>query len=42
MPDLDGRKVWSPKTERIVTWLALMVVALMAVLAVLAFWRLRG
>jgi hypothetical protein len=42
MPELDGRKVWSPKTERIVTWVVLLVVALIVAIIALAFWRLRG
>lgn len=42
MPELDGRKVWSPKTERIVTWVVLFVVALIVAIIALAFWRLRG
>jgi hypothetical protein len=42
MPELDGRKVWSPKTERIVTWVVLLVVALIVAIIALAFWRLGG
>jgi hypothetical protein len=34
--------VWSLNTERIVTWVVLLVVVLIVAIIALAFWRLRG
>jgi hypothetical protein len=42
MAEPAGRKVWSLNTERIVTWVVLLVVVLIVAIIALAFRRLRG